>query len=83
MFTDEEVIILKEIANNYKLEQLKTSDIKQRALKWWESLRDDCIGHSLAPAKSNYAYRYHKSHHKGLTEQQIIKIYEKHAIKID
>lgn len=83
MFTDEEIIILKEIANNYKLEQLKTSYIRQRALKWWESLRDECIGHSFAPAKSNYAYMYYKSHYSGLTEQQIIDMWNSHAIKMD
>jgi len=56
MFTEEEIRILKEVANNYKQEQL---DI----------------------FKYRYSYKHHKCNYKGLSEQQIVDIYQKHAVK--
>lgn len=81
MFTEEEIKILKEIVANYKQEQLNLFVVRQRALEWWQQLRDTCIGSSEAAAKDNYAYKYHKCHHKGLTEEQIIEIWQIHAVK--
>ena len=81
MLTEEEIKILIEIVNSYKQEQLNLLVIKQRALEWWQPLREDCIGHSDALAKNNLAYKYHKCYHNRLTEQQIIDIWKIHAVK--
>lgn len=81
MFTSEQVEILIEIAKNYKEEQLKQLADKEKALKWWSKLSDIAIGHGCAPTKQNYSYMHYKCHYSGLTDMQIIHIWEKHAIK--
>ena len=74
MFTEEEIRILKEVANNYKQEQLDSHVVIQCALEWWEK--------QLDIFKYRYSYKHHKCNYKGLSEQQIVDIYQKHAVKI-
>ena len=80
MFTDEEKKILKEIAAERKQEQLNMSIVRKHALKWWVGIREYCTD-SDAIAKYNLAYKYKKCNHSGLTEDDIIKIWEKYAMK--